>query len=67
MRVLEDFSFDGLKKAAEGVLEKKKAAGIPIAVYNHPGTTHGSSFLLSYASYRVSFRGGTEADVRQGL
>lgn len=61
--VIEDFSFDGLKKAAEGVLEKKKAAGIPIAVYDHPGTTHGS-FLLCFSPHLVvQVEGETDADV----
>lgn len=42
----EDFTFDSLKPTALKSLDAKKAAGLAIAVYEHPGTVHGA-FPLS--------------------
>lgn len=39
--IIEDFAFDSIKKEALIILEEKKSSGIPIAIYEHPGTTHG--------------------------
>lgn len=44
----EDFAFDSVKKDAIKVLEQVKTADgvkLPIAIYEHPGTTHGPSLF----------------------
>jgi carboxymethylenebutenolidase len=37
----EDLIFDPVKTASLAILARKNTEGIPTAIYDHPGTTHG--------------------------